>query len=281
MRALGLSLHRAWLLTDTDPAGIAQFVCRRFAGYLSTALCSRGPIWATDLSIDARAQAYRIMRRSLPVPAIRIPLFSPEQTAEQIDSGEVVGMHRVMTGYSTVHIDLEQSEETLRERLDAKWRNRLTRAEAQSELKIFVNANRARCEWLLEREREQRHRRRFLGLPTGFVAKWMDLGAEGRRARKTRPAFAIGRADLNGETVAAMLFLVHGRTATYHIGWADEAGRDSNAHNRILWESLAHLRDLGVARLDLGGVNTHSLPGISRFKLGTGGEVVRLAGTWH
>lgn len=281
MQALGLVVQRAWLVDADAPLGIAQFVCRRIAGYLSLALCSRGPLWCDDLSIETRAQAYRLMRRSLPARALRIPLFSPEQTAEQLDSGEVAGMHRVMTGYSTVHVDLEQDEARLRAALDAKWRNRLVRAQAQSELKIFVNANRARCEWLLEREREQRQRRRFFGLPTGFVAKWMDLGGKPERGGKLRPAFALGRADLNGETVAAMLFLVHGRTATYHIGWADETGREANAHNRILWESLAYLRDLGVARLDLGGVNTHSLPGISRFKLGTGGEVVRLAGTWH
>ena len=54
-----------------------------------------------------------------------------------------------------------------------------------------------------------------------------------------------------------------------------------NAHNRILWEAIEPLRASGVDQLDLGGVNTHGLAGISRFKLGTGGRVVRLAGTWH
>jgi carbamoyltransferase len=34
------------------------------------------------------------------------------------------------------------------------------------------------------------------------------------------------------------------------------------------------------AVLDLGGVNTRDLPGISRFKLGTGGQAITLAGTY-
>ena len=77
-----------------------------------------------------------------------------------------------------------------------------------------------------------------------------------------------------------MLFLLHGSVATYHIGWADDTGRDLNAHNLLLWRASLLLRERGLAAIDLGGVNTHSLPGISRFKLGTGGAVRTLAGTY-
>jgi lipid II:glycine glycyltransferase (peptidoglycan interpeptide bridge formation enzyme) len=43
---------------------------------------------------------------------------------------------------------------------------------------------------------------------------------------------------------------------------------------------MAYLQEQGVEVLDLGGVNTHDLPGISRFKLGTGGQAITLAGTF-
>ena len=77
-----------------------------------------------------------------------------------------------------------------------------------------------------------------------------------------------------------MMFLVHGCAATYHMGWASEAGRKSGAHNRLLWEALGRLRARGVRQLDLGGVNTVSGAGIARFKLGTGGRLVTLGGTY-
>jgi lipid II:glycine glycyltransferase (peptidoglycan interpeptide bridge formation enzyme) len=64
------------------------------------------------------------------------------------------------------------------------------------------------------------------------------------------------------------------------MGWADEEGRQLNAHNALLWQAMAYLQELGVEQLDLGGVNTHDLPGISRFKLGTGGQAITLAGTY-
>lgn len=274
LAALGVTVHRAWLVDDRGPAGIAQFICRRFAGYLGIALCARGPLWRADVTVAARREAYRTMRRALPLRPVRVALFSPEQTEPALDPGETAGMHRVMTGYSTVMLDLEQPAETLHAALEPKWRNRLRRAQAEPRLGVFVNANRARCDWLLAREREQRTSRRFFGLPTGFVESWID------RAGRDAASFALGRADHSGRTIAAMLFLIHGTSATYHIGWSDDLGRETNAHNRILWESIAHLRARGVARLDLGGVNTRSLPGISRFKLGTGGEVLRFCGTY-
>ena len=40
------------------------------------------------------------------------------------------------------------------------------------------------------------------------------------------------------------------------------------------------LKQKGVRRLDLGGVNTASGAGIARFKIGSGGAVVQFAGTY-
>ena len=61
---------------------------------------------------------------------------------------------------------------------------------------------------------------------------------------------------------------------------SDEAGRKANAHNLLLWRGIDYLKKLGIERLDLGGVNTRVHPGISRFKLGTGGRPLTLAGTY-
>jgi len=40
------------------------------------------------------------------------------------------------------------------------------------------------------------------------------------------------------------------------------------------------LPECGIEGLDLGGVNTRDLAGISRFKLGAGGQVLTLPGTY-
>ena len=77
-----------------------------------------------------------------------------------------------------------------------------------------------------------------------------------------------------------MLFLLHGVAATYEIGWSGERGREMHAHNLLLWQAIGELQARGVRRLDLGGVNTGRSAGLARFKLGTGGEVLTLAGSY-
>jgi lipid II:glycine glycyltransferase (peptidoglycan interpeptide bridge formation enzyme) len=77
-----------------------------------------------------------------------------------------------------------------------------------------------------------------------------------------------------------MLFLIHGSRATYHIGWSDESARTLNLHNLLMWRAITELKRRQICWLDLGGINTDALAGISRFKIGTGGQAVVLAGTF-
>ena len=259
---------------DRQLAGIAQFMARRVAGYLAVATCTRGPVWHAGLPADGRARAWRELRRTVPTRPLRITLASPDQPEGDDEAQAIFGRWRVMTGHATVMLDLTRPLEALRANLDGKWRNRLVKAEADTAFACRVEASLPECWRLLEREAEQREKRRFFGLPTDFVPAYIE--ACGSR----EAAFAVSHAQARKTTIAAMLFLVHGSGATYHVGWADEAGRKANAHNLLLWRGIEHLKKLGVQRLDLGGVNTRELPGISRFKLGTGGQVLRLAGTF-
>ena len=87
-------------------------------------------------------------------------------------------------------------------------------------------------------------------------------------------------ARYRGQIVAQMLFLTHGQRATYHIGHSTPEGRRVSAHNLLMWTAMRKLAKIGIEHLDLGGINTHDSPGIARFKLGTGGTVKTLCGTW-
>jgi len=203
-----------------------------------------------------------------------VTLVSPDRPLDDAMALETTGLWRVMTGYSTILLDLRRPLEDLRAGLDGKWRNRLAKAEADAAFSVRVEPSLPECQRLLERESQQRAEKKFLGLPTDFVTRYIDA-APSREA-----GFAVSYAQDRKETVAAMLFLVHGSSATYHVGWASEAGRKANAHNVLLWRGIEHLRRIGVQTLDLGGVNSRDLPGITRFKLGTGGQVATLAGTY-
>ncbi|WP_300544037.1 GNAT family N-acetyltransferase [Maricaulis sp.] len=267
--ALGAQVCRAGILDGDTLVGLAQFTTRRIGGVVHMAACTRGPVWLENVGPDAKAESYRALKRGLGLSWPRITVFTPDETAPA-GAGR---MSRVMTGYSTVLLDLTQSAEALRAGLDGKWRNRLKAAE-KSGLKVQQAGTKpAQYRWLLETEEGQRTERGYRAAPAALVPAYAEAKGE-------RSSLLILRADKGRSKTAAMLFLIHGRAATYHMGWADETGRRDGAHNLLLWSAIEALQARGIVQLDLGGVNTASGAGIARFKIGTGGRVVTLGGSY-
>jgi hypothetical protein len=272
MKALGVEVLRACVMFNDQPVALAQFIVRKWLGVLAVALCGRGPVWLGSLSGAQKAQAYALLKKSLPIGGLNIVLITPEEEASA-DLG-LSPWRRVMTGYSTVMLDISPTMDALRAQLDKRWRHRLGGAE-NSELTIHrVGTNPGQYRWLLDADMQQREARNLEGLPIAFF----DLYAKARQV----PAKTVltMRADVGRDRVAGMLFLIHGEAATYQLGWTNDQGRDLHAHNRLLWAAIEELKSRGVRWLDLGGVNTQRSAGVARFKIKTGGRVVTFAGTY-
>ncbi len=272
MRLLGVPVLRASIEQDGSRLGMAQFIVRSFGPVASISLCSRGPVWLGQVSAADKASACRALKASAPLRGLRLSLITPEDTEEQPNG--LPAWRRVMTGYATVTLDLDRPESALRADLDGKWRNRLVAAET-SELSVHrIGTNPGQYRWLLDQEEAQRQTKGLSGLPLSFYEPYIQS-----RQQPSQCVLSL-RADLGRDRVAAMMFLIHGQAATYQVGWSNEAGRDLNAHNLLLWQAMLELRQRGIKRLDLGGVNTTRSAGLARFKIGAGGQVLRLAGTY-
>ena len=272
MVSVGARVLRARVEADGVPVAQAQFIVRKFAKYVSLALCTRGPLWLQELSAKDKAAAYKEMRKTLPLPGLRFMMVTPNETLEQ-QSG-LPAVRRIMSGYSTVMLEIDKPMETLRAQLDKRWRHRLGGAE-KSELNVQrMGTNPGQYRWLLDAEMQQRVDRGLEGLPL----VWFEHYAESRK-QPARNLLSL-RADVGRERVAGMMFLIHGQAATYQVGWTSDAGRDLHAHNLMLWRAIEELRERGVRSLDLGGVNTQRSAGIARFKMATGGTVRQLAGSY-
>ena len=273
MKTLGVHVLRAWVTRDDEPVALAQFIVRFFVGQLaSMALCSLGPVWLAQLTSKEKQQIYLALKKTIPLKKLRVVLFTPAEV-----QGTDLGLspwRRVMTGQSTVLLDITQSLPDLRAGLDKRWRHRLGGAE-NSELTVHrVGTNPGQYRWLLDADMQQREQRRLLGLPLQFF----DLYAQSRQ-QPSKNILTI-RADMGRDRVAGMLFLIHGESATYQVGWTNDVGRDQHAHNLILWHGIQELQARGIRVLDLGGVNTIRSAGIARFKMSTGGKVITYAGSY-
>ncbi len=272
MVSVGARVLRARVHADGVPVAQAQFIVRKFAKYVSLALCTRGPLWLQDLSAKDKAAAYKEMRKTLPLPGLRFMMVTPNETLQEQPGLPTV--RRIMSGYSTVMLDISRPLDVLRANLDGRWRQPLHRAE-KSELNVQrMGTNPGQYRWLLDAEMQQRVDRGLEGMPL----VWFERYAESRK-QPSRNLLSL-RADVGRERVAGMMFLIHGEAATYQVGWTSDAGRDLHAHNLMLWRAIEELRERGVRSLDLGGVNTQRSAGVARFKMATGGTVRQLAGSY-
>lgn len=279
-QTMGLICHRAQVIQQGKSVALAQFICRRYAGVFGVALCTRGPVWLEALSAEEQQEIYRELKRSCPLRRPRWLLFSPTLTDPQDLS--LAALTRVMTGYSTVLVDLTQTNAQLRAASEGRWRNRLVAAERDKKIIVQISHTDSELQWLFEVERAQRIEKKFHGLPPHFIQHYHAARADSSTTLLILYAEShqsVIHKD-NNHRIAAMLFLIHGSTATYHVGWTNAEGRAKHAHNLLMWRAFEELRTLGIHTLDLGGINTRTLAGISRFKIATGGKIVTYAGTY-
>lgn len=214
-------------------------------------LISRGPLWEEGVSATDKRHALRRLARW---PGIT--LATPEEALSGFGLVPLVTpMHHVLWALGP----------DLRKGMARNWRNHM---DANEKAGVVVSrGDPATLDRLIEAELTQRQARRYRTLSPHFTRA---LPPETLRIWKWRD---------NGRIEAAMAFVRHGRSATYHLGWGSEVARKTGIHALMLTRAAEALRDEGVFWLDLGSVNTEQAPGLARFKLGTGAVLKRLGPT--
>ncbi|MEL7030933.1 MAG: GNAT family N-acetyltransferase [Pseudomonadota bacterium] len=157
----------------------------------------------------------------------------------------------------------------MRARLHQKWRNQLKKSEASDLVVTDQPLDPLRHKWFLNAEAAQQKTRKYKSYPAGFLLAY--AAANNGQAR-------LYTAALDGQPVAGMLVLKHGRMATYQAGVTTPEGRAVCAHNRLLWQIMCDLQKRQTTRLDLGRADLSS--GLRRFKMGAGAEIETLAGSF-
>lgn len=256
LRALGRELQ------DLPLGGLGQahVVLRRMAGLGKVGLIPGGVQWASSGTPADRLRALAQIPRLVRARGV-FALLCNAATPQDEDALRRQGHLPLITGGYDAEWDLSKPATLRRAGLLGKWRNRLVRAQAGA---IKVQESRfspRRHAWLLHAETQQRHARNYRALPLSFTRAVSEIAPEQVR---------LFTASHRGECLGAMMFLLHGEAATYHIGHITQGGRAMSAHNLLLWRASEWLADVGIRRLDLGSVETVQAAGLARFKLGTG-----------
>ncbi|NUH64415.1 GNAT family N-acetyltransferase [Sulfitobacter sp. S0837] len=177
---------------------------------------------------------------------------------------------RLRRPQSCAVLDLTPPQDARRAALNGKWRNQLRRAEGAGLRVHHASFPPDPNHPLLMAEAAQARTRRYAAWPPNLTAAF---------ARVAPTQTRLFTARLGRRPIAHMLFLRHGRGATYHIGHSCREGRALHAHNLLLWQAGNWLAEVGHSHLDLGPLHPRT-QGLTRFKLRSGAQVQPTGGSW-
>ena len=100
------------------------------------------------------------------------------------------------------------------------------------------------------------------------------------RALAKLPEIKVSAARYQGKIIAAGLFSFYKQTATYLHGASDSLNRQLMAPYLLQWRAILQARELGCKYYDFHGIDAKKWPGVTRFKVGFGGQAVDFPGAY-
>lgn len=255
------------ILLDGQEAGLVQIMeAGLFKNLIHGLILDRGPLWFDGCGTPAQQKAFFAeFNRQFPRRWGR----KRRIISETVDPSVMTGYKKIdRPGYQTIWLDLDPDEETLRKNLKAQWRNKLAKAE-KAGLAVEWDDTGAFFSLLLRNYLRDQATKGYDGPSADLLIAL---------AKNFGTGMLIGRAKWKDQTVASIMILCHGQSATYQVGWSLEPGRKVAAHNFLLWQAVLELKKRNIRDLDLGGINDESAKGVKAFKQGMGGQEITLAG---
>ncbi len=271
-------IKRGVIYCDGEKAGIVQILeVGIFKNAVHAVLLDRAPLWFDGFGRFRDFKGFlEIFSKQFPKRLGRKIRFIPEfeDSSRSVSAMKEYGYNSISTeGYQTIWLNLKPDIEILRKNLNKKWRNMLNQSE-RSALEVVWSEGGANFAWLMTNYAKDRAQRGYDGPSLKTI---ISLSGEFSRGQN----MLIGTAMLDSKPIAAILIFIHGRSATYQIGYTSDKGRECRAHHLLLWSALEQLKGRDIDEFDLGGVNNKSAEGVRIFKKGLGGEVVKTLGMYH
>lgn len=238
-------------------------------------ILDQGPLWFDGYATQENFQYFtEALRKEFPKRLGRRVRFIPhiENTENIRNTLKANGFKPSGNPYKTIWLDTRLDEETRRKNLKKNWAGSLKKAQ-KSDLQVIWNESGPNLGWLVENYIKDKAAKGYTG---ATLKTLMALISEFSRGQN----LLIGTAMLDGKPVASILILLHGSSATYQIGYTNEAGRKNCAHHVLIWGAMDELQNKDVNYFDLGGINDEDAKGVQRFKTGTGGQMFESPGLW-
>jgi hypothetical protein len=233
----------------------------------------RGPLWYdTNVTLETLLEFASLLQKTFQKKFLcRFRWFPEWPISDQaLASLQKIGMKLRPQTFETVEIDLTQSVSQIRHGFHSKWRNCLRKAEVQN-LSIQVDSSARGLKSFLKAYDLYKREKKFLGPSAEFMQE------EYLSAQQLKLSFLV-TAYVGEQQIAGIMIMIHGKSASYRLGWNSDLGKKTNAHYVLLWAAIEHLHGLKVNKFDLGGILTKDAPELTHFKKGMGGKCLQLLG---
>jgi lipid II:glycine glycyltransferase (peptidoglycan interpeptide bridge formation enzyme) len=279
-RAWGLHKVGGWtparfaLFEDGSPAAMALVLIRRAPlGAATLAWANAGPVFRDASALADFLKGLTAHFSAVPRSVVRVaPRVAAEPAlAKALEDAGFTPARSPLDSGRTVVLDLRKSLEELRAGLDRKWRNQLKKAEAASPIFEF-GSGQPLLERFLRLHAQTRERKK--------LKDGVDLAALQGAARDFGPALTFAVGSAGGRDGCAIAWWNFRGRATLWLAAAGPEGMAACLPNAAYWAAIARLKSEGAESFDLSGIDAKLNPGVTHFKLGTGGAELVTPGEW-
>src|SRR3989344_4527643 len=242
----------------------------------------RGPVIRDGADADTlRCFLSALEQHPLPHPALFWRIEPSTPTSYALRPTPYLPAHAYQPA-STLLLDLTQSHDDLLKQMHEKTSYNIRVAERRGVTVREAQGNEA-IDAFLSLNQETAVRDRFRSMPSAYIRATYQFCATQGMAR-------IRLAECDGAVLAASIEMTYGDTATYLDGASSNTARNVMAPYALHWDAIRAAKASGHRFYDFHGVNPadtssfyykKSWEGITRFKLGWGGDRADYAGTWE
>lgn len=253
---------------DGKHIGFLQSLVKRKFGVKYAVRVNRGPIMVRGYNnpetIFQVMDQFRKMMRPLPI------FYAPNIEYSPYNLHLVCSYNWTcwnMFGYSSGVINLEETEEVFRKKLDSKWRNQLVAAEKKG---LFIRNNNSIYKDALEIYLKDQKDKNYIGISNNILVYLFEM--------KDSPLDTYYVLDKENNLIAFDIIYRQQTEAHYLVGWNSDKGRKLYLNNFLLYYVSISLKEKGVKQFDLGGIDYINTEDIARFKDGMRPEKYCLMG---
>ncbi len=265
--------------SNKKTVGKALLVIKKMGPLFSYAYCPCGPILdyqnleKSDLALIFKALEEFCKKLNCFFFRFNPPLPKNFSNLPVEENSLVLSQAKTKQPEKTLYLPLKNSPEKILELMKAKTRYNI-RLAGRKKLSVKKENSLENLNAFLKLVKETKERNNFDIYPTAYYQTLAKIFRENGFLK-------IYTAFYKKNPLASIMVITHKNTATYLHGSSSNNFRNLMAPYLVQWEAILEAKSQNLDYYDFWGIDEKKWPGVTRFKMGFGGEVAEFQPTYE